>query len=132
MMNDAAKEYNGKNTCTNKVCNSFWFGGSWNLVILNFRARMGGGGGGGGGGWGGGERGKKKKYFLGDCPIMEVFLSERLPYWLSIQIGNARLQIFSNAMMRQLLLHSISISYLASKIFHFFLQQIKESTQLLI
>ena len=78
------------------------------------------------------ERRKTKKYFLGDCPIVEVFLSERLPYWLSIQIGNARLQIFSNAMMRQLLLHSISISYLASKIFHFFLQQIKESTQLLI
>ena len=50
------------------------------------------------------ERRKTKKYFLGDCPIMEVFLSERLPYWLSIQIGNARLQIFSNAMMRQLLL----------------------------
>ena len=60
-MNDAAKEYNGKNTCTNKVCNSFWFGGSWNLVILNFRARMRGGEGGRGGGCGGGERGEKQK-----------------------------------------------------------------------
>ena len=39
-----------------------------------------------------GERGEKqKKYFLGGCPIREVFLRERLPHWPSIQIGNARL-----------------------------------------
>ena len=121
MMNDTTKEYNGKNTYTNKVCHTLRLGGSWNLVTLNSRVGE------------GGERGEKqKKYFLGGCPIREVFLRERLPHWPSIQIGNARLQKFSHAMMRQLLLHSILLSYFTSKIFHFFFQQIKASTQLLI
>ena len=51
-MNDITKEYNGKNTYTNKVCHTLWFGGSWNLVTLNSRA---------GRGVGGGERGEKQK-----------------------------------------------------------------------
>ena len=121
MMNYTTKEYNGKNTYTNKVCHTLRLGGSWNLVTLNSRVGE------------GGERGEKqKKYFLGGCPIREVFLRERLPHWPSIQIGNARLQKFSHAMMRQLLLHSILLSYFTSKIFHFSFQQIKASTQLLI
>ena len=78
------------------------------------------------------EKKNKKKYFLEGCPIREVFLREKLPQWPSIQIGNGRLQKFSHAMMRQLLLHSILLSYFTSKIFHFFFQQIKASTQLLI
>ena len=121
MMNDTTKEYNGKNTYTNKVCHTLRLGGSWNLVTLNSRVGE------------GGERGEKqKKYFLGGCPIREVSLRETLPHWPSIQIGNGRLQKFSHAMMRQLLLHSILLSYFTSKIFHFFFQQIKASTQLLI
>ena len=35
MMNDTTKEYNGKNTYTNKVCHTLRLGGSWNLVTLN-------------------------------------------------------------------------------------------------
>ena len=121
MMNDTTKEYNGKNTYTNKVCHTLRLGGSWNLVTLNSRVGE------------GGERGEKqKKYFLGGCPIREVFLRERLPHWPSIQIGNARLQKFSHVMMRQLLLHSILLNYFTFKIFHFFFQQIKASTQRLI
>ena len=77
-------------------------------------------------------RGDKRGEKLGDCPIREVFLRERLPHWPFIQIGNARLQKFSNAMMRQLLLHSILLNYFTSKIFRFFFQQIKASTQRLI
>ena len=116
MMNDTTKENNEKNTYTNKVCHTLRLGGSWNLVTLNSRV----------GEWGGGwERRKTKKYFLGGCPIKEIS-------WLSIQIGNARLQKCSHVMMRQLLLHSILLSYFTSKIFHFFFQQIKASTQLLI
>ena len=119
-MNDTTKEYNGKNTYTNKVCHTLRLAGSWNLVTLNSRVGEGDGG------------GRGKKYFLGGCPIREVFLRETLPHWPSIQIGNGRLQKFSHAMMRQLLLHSILLSYFTSKIFHFFFQQIKASTQLLI
>ena len=67
-MNDTTKENNGKNTYTNKVCHIFRLGGSWNLVTLNSRVGE------------GGERGEKqKKYFLGGCPIREVFLREMLP-----------------------------------------------------
>ena len=70
---------------------------------------------------GGGVREEKnKKIFLGVCPIREVFLRERLPHWPAIQVGNGRLQKFSHAMIRQLLLHSILRSYFTSKIFHFF------------
>ena len=36
-MNDTTKEYNGKNTYTNKVCHTLRLGGSWNLVTLNSR-----------------------------------------------------------------------------------------------
>ena len=108
MINDTIKSYNGKNIYTNKVCHTLRLGGSWNLVTLNPRVGE------------GSERGEKqKKYFLGGCPIREVFLRETLPYWPSIQIGNGRLQKFSHAMMRQLLLHSILLSYFTSKIFHF-------------
>ena len=103
---------------TNKVCHTLRLGGSWNLITLNSRVEE------------EGERGKKI-FFLGGCPIREVFLRETLPHWPSIQIGNGRLQKFSHAMMRQLLLHSILLSYFTSKIFHFFFQQIKASTQLL-
>ena len=53
-MNDTTKEYNGKNTHTNKVCHTLQLGGSWNLVTLNSRV---------------GERGerreKQKKKFSG-------------------------------------------------------------------
>ena len=67
-MNDTIKEYNGKNTYTNKVCHTLQLGGSWYLVTLNSRVGE------------GGERGEKqKKYFLGDCPIREVFLRESCP-----------------------------------------------------
>ena len=56
------------------------------MVTLNSRVGEGGLG-------GGGEREEKqtKKFFLGGCPIREVFLRERLPHWPSIQIGKARL-----------------------------------------
>ena len=37
MMNDITKEYNGKNTYTNKVCHTLRLGGSWNLVTSNSR-----------------------------------------------------------------------------------------------
>ena len=121
MMNDTTKEYNGKNAFTNQVCHTLRLRGSWNLVTLTSRV---------GEGMGGGERGEKQKiYFLGGCPIREVFLRERLPHW---GCPNARLQKFSHAMMRQLLLHSILLSYFTSKIFHFSFQQIKASTVLLI
>ena len=95
------------------------------LEFGNFKFQSGEGG-------GGGEKREKQKKDSGGCPIREVFLRERLPHWPSIQIGNARLQKFSHAMMRQLLLHSILLSYFTSKIFHFSFQQIKASTQLLI
>ena len=42
MMNDITKEYNGKNTYTNKVCHTLRLGGSWNLVTLNSRVGEGG------------------------------------------------------------------------------------------
>ena len=42
MMNDTTKEYNGKNTYTNKVCHILRLGGSWNLVTLNSRVGEGG------------------------------------------------------------------------------------------
>ena len=127
MMNDTTKEYNGKNTYANKkVCHTLRLGGSWNLETLNSRV-----GDGEGGGVGVREE-KNKKIFSRGCPIREVFLRKRLPHWPSIQIGNAGLQKFSHAMMRQLLLHSILLSYFTSKIFHFFFQQIKASTQLVI
>ena len=88
---------------TNKVRHTLRLGGSWNLVTLNSRVGE------------GGERGEKqKKYFLGGCPIRKVFLRETLPHWPSIQIGNGRLQKFSHTLMRQLLLHSILLSYFTS------------------
>ena len=64
MMNDTTKEYNGKNTYTNKVCHTLRLGGSWNLVTLNSRV-------------GEGVREEKNnnnKKNLGGCPIREVFL----------------------------------------------------------
>ena len=107
MMNDTTKEYNGKNTYTNKVCHTLRLGGSWNLVTLNSRV---------------GEEGvreeKDKKnifwlvvllgrYSLGrGCPIGHPFKLE--------------MQDFSQPMMRQLLLRSILLSYFTSKIFLFF------------
>ena len=42
MMNDTTKEYNGKNTYTNKLCHTLRLGGSWNLVTLNSRVGEGG------------------------------------------------------------------------------------------
>ena len=128
-MNDTTKQYNRKNTYANKkVCHTLRLGGSWNLETLNSRV------GNGMGGWGEWLQGRKKtkKIFSRGCPIREVFLRERLPHWPSIQIENARLQKFSHAMIRQLLLHSILFIYFSSKTFHFFFQQIKASTQLLI
>ena len=57
MVNDTAKEYNGKNAYTNQVCHTLPLRGSWNLVTLTSRV---------GEGIGEGEREKKqKKYFLG-------------------------------------------------------------------
>ena len=75
MVNDTTKEYNGKNTYKNKVCHTLRLGGSWNLVTLNSRV----------GEWVGGRGGrdreeKQKKYFLGVCPIKEVYLRETLPH----------------------------------------------------
>ena len=102
-MNDTTREYNGKNTYTDKVCHTLRLGGSWNLVTLWWVVLLG-------------------RYSLG----------RGSPIGQSIQLGNVRLQTFSHAMMRQLLLYSILISYFTSKIFHFFFQQIKASTQLLI
>ena len=102
------------------MCHTLRLRGNWNLVTLTSIV---------GEGMGGGEREKEKKYFPGGSPIRVVFLMERLPHW---SCPNARLQKFSHAMMRQLLLHSILLSYFTSKIFHFFFQQIKASTQLLI
>ena len=123
MMNDTTKEYNGKNTYTNKVCHTLRLGGSWNLVTLNSRV----------GKERGVERGEKQKnIFCGVVLLGRYSLVRDCPIGQSIQIGNARLQTFSHAMMRQLLLYSILISYFTSKIFHFFFQQIKASTQLLI
>ena len=56
MMDDTAKEYNGKNTYQNKVCHTLRLGGSWNLVTLNSRM----------GEWGEGVREEKnKKIFSG-------------------------------------------------------------------
>ena len=98
------------------------------MVTLNSRVGEGAGRGGGGGV----REEKSKKIFLGGCPIREVFLRDTLPHWPSIEIVNGRLQKCSHAMMRQLLLYSILLCYFTSKIFHFFFQQIKASTQLLI
>ena len=109
MMNDTTKEYNGTNTYTNKVCHTLRLEGSWNLATLNSRV---------GEGAGLREEKSKKKNFLGGGG--GVFLRETLPHWPSIQIGNGKLQKFSHAMMRQLLLHSILLSYFTSKIFLFF------------
>ena len=114
MMNDTTKS-NEKNTYTNKVCHTLLLGGELEFGKFKFYSgvvekgqRC--------------ERGEKqKKYFLEGCPIREVS-------WPSNQIGNAGLQKLSHAMMRQLLLHSILLSYFTSKIFHFFFQQIKAST----
>ena len=50
MMNDTAKEYNGKNAYLNQVCHTLRLRGSWNLVTLTSRV---------GEGMGGGERGEK-------------------------------------------------------------------------
>ena len=73
MINDTIKEYNGKNTYTNKVCHTLRLGGSWNLVTLNSRVGE------------EGERGEKQKQnFLGGCSIREVFLRETLSHWPSI------------------------------------------------
>ena len=55
MMNDTTKEYNGKNTDTNKVCDILQLGGSWNLITLT--SRMGEGR--------GREEKNKKSIFLG-------------------------------------------------------------------
>ena len=62
MMNDTTKEYNGKNTYTNKVCHTLRLGGSWNLVTLNSRVGE------------GGERGEKQKNIF-----WEVVLLGRYP-----------------------------------------------------
>ena len=68
---------------SNKVYQTLLLRGSWNLVTLNSRVGEEGGE---------GERGEKQKiYFLGGCPIREVFLRETLAHWQSIQIGNGRL-----------------------------------------
>ena len=45
MMNDTIKEYNGKNTYTNKVCHTLRLGGSQNLATLNPRVGEGEAGG---------------------------------------------------------------------------------------
>ena len=52
MSTDTIKEYNVKNTYTNKVCYTLQLGGSWNLVTSNSRVGEGEGG--------GGERGEKQ------------------------------------------------------------------------
>ena len=52
------------------MCHTLRLGGSWNLVTLTSRVREGGEV---------REEKNKKKYFLGGCPIREVFLKERLP-----------------------------------------------------
>ena len=40
MVNDTAKEYNGKNTYTDTlVCNTLWLAESWNLVTLSSRRK---------------------------------------------------------------------------------------------
>ena len=79
-MNDTTKEYNEKNTYTNKVCHSW----NWNLVTLN--SRMGWWWQGWGGGKGG-ERGEKHK---------KIF-SEGLSYQGGIPQGDvAPLVIHSN------------------------------------
>ena len=60
-----------KNTYTNKLCHTLWFGGSQNLVTLNSRA---------GRGVGGGERGEKqKKYFWGVVLLWRYSLGRGCP-----------------------------------------------------
>ena len=77
MMNDTTKEYNGKNTYTNNVvCNTLRLGGIWDLVTLNSREEEGGGH----------KREETKKYFMGSCPIREVFHREKLTHWSFTQI----------------------------------------------
>ena len=73
MMNDTTKEYNGKNTYTNKVCHTLRLGGSWNLVTLNSRVEK--------GGWRGrGERGEKQKnIFRGVVLLGRYSLGRRCP-----------------------------------------------------
>ena len=115
MMNDTTKENNEKNTYTNKVCHTLLLGGELEFGKFKFYSgvvekgqRC--------------ERGEKqKKYFLEGCPIREVS-------WPSNQIGNAGLQKLSHAMMRQLLLHSILLSYFTSKIFFFSANKSKHIT----
>ena len=68
-MNDTTKEYNGKNTHTNKVCHTLQLGGSWNLVTLNSRV---------------GERGErrekqKKNIFWGLVLLERYSLRGRCP-----------------------------------------------------
>ena len=69
MMNDTIKEYNGKNTYTNKVCHTLRLAGSWNLVTLNYRV---------------GERGvreekDKKNVFCGVVLLGRYSLGRRCP-----------------------------------------------------
>ena len=82
MMNDTTKEYNGKNTYTNKVCHTLRLGGSWNLVTLNSRVGE------------GGERGEKQKnifwgvillgrYSLGRCCPLAIHLNWK---WKNLKI----------------------------------------------
>ena len=71
MMNDTIKEYNGKNTYTNKVCHTLRLGGSWNLVTLNSRVGE------------GDQRGEKQKKIF-----WEVFLLGRYSLGRSCPIGH--------------------------------------------
>ena len=74
------------------------------------------------------ERRKTNKKCLGGCPIREVFLRETSPHRPSIQIGNGRLLKFLHAIMRQLLLQSILLSYFTSEIFLFLANKSKRTT----
>ena len=110
-----------KNAYTNQVCHTLRLRGIWDLVTLTSRV---------GEGWGEvREEKNNKKNFWGSVLLGRYSLGRGFP------IGVAPMQDFKNlihAMMRQLLLHSILLSYFTSKIFHFFFQQIKASTQLLV
>ena len=82
----------------------------------------------------GGEKGEKQQQQqqqnLGGCPVREVFLyslGRGCPHWPSIQIRNARLQKFSHAMMRQLLLHSTYLVILLPKYFISFFSKQKQA-----
>ena len=69
MMNDTIKEYNGKNTYTNKVCHTLQLEGSWNLVTLNSRVGE------------GSQRGEKQKkdIFWGVVLLGRYSLGRRCP-----------------------------------------------------